>query len=307
MVLRPFDQIGTHAALGVERCARGRIGGQFNGPDQTQTACVAHERMAFEALDALLQARADFLHMRHDVVALVDAQRFEGDSAGQRMAAVGVAVAEHADLGAGIGNRLVDLVGDIQRGHGHIRRGQHLGHSEHVGLELIDTGAEVLAQAAKGGDHLVDQEQDVVFLQNRLDFGEVARGRDDHAACALHRLGNKGGHGIRPFAQDGVFEFFGQPVHKLRLGFTWQTEAVKVRAADAHDAGQRQVEVLVHGAQAGHGRRRRCDPVVAFVARDDFFLEWFAACVVVVPHQFERGVVGLGTRVRKQHTRMRNR
>ena len=79
------------------------------------------------------------------------------------MAAVGVAVAEDPDLGAGVGNGLVDLVGDVERGHGHIRRGQHLRYGQHVGLKVVDLCAEVLAQAAKGRDDFIDQEQDVVF------------------------------------------------------------------------------------------------------------------------------------------------
>jgi len=65
------------------------------------------------------------------------------------MAAVGIAVAEHADGRTGVGHRLVDALADIQRRHRHIRRGQHLGDSDEVRLQAVDLGAEALAEAAE--------------------------------------------------------------------------------------------------------------------------------------------------------------
>ena len=263
--------------------------------------------MVLELLQALLQPGRDFLHMREHLVGLVDAQGFQCHGAGQRMPAVGVAVTENTDAGAGVGNRLVDLVGKVERRHRDIGRGQHFGDRDHVGFQVKHLGAKSLPQPAETCDDFIDQKQDVVLFQDRLNFRKVARGWNDDAAGALHRLGNEGGDGIGAFAQDRVLQFLGQTIYKLGFGLARQAELVEVRAADAHNAWQRQVEVLVHAGQTRHGSGGSRDTVVALVARDDFLLQRPTLGVVVVAHQFEGGVVGLGTRVGKQHTRHRYR
>ena len=159
-----------------------------------------------------------------------------------------------------------------------------------------------LAQAAEAGDDLVDDEQDVVLLQDRLHALEVARRRDDHAAGALHRLGDEGGDGVGAFAaRSASSSSCARRSTNCASLSPGSAAAVEVRRADAQDAGQRQVEVLVHRGQARHRRRRRGDAVVALLARDDLLLQRPAAGVVVVAHQLERGVVGLRARVGEQH------
>ena len=229
--------------------------------------------------------------MADDVVVGVDAQGFQRHGAGQRVAAVGVAMAEGAHAGAGVGHHLVDRVAHHQRRHRHIGRGQHLGHRHHVGLQVEHVGAEGLAQAAEAGDHLVGDQQDVVLLQHRLDAREVTRRWDDHAARTLHRLGDEGGDGVGAFGGDQVFQLLDQPVDELRLGLAGQAHAVEVRCAHPQDAGQRQVEVLVHRGQARQRRGRGRHAVVALLPSDDLLLGRLAACVVVVAHQLEGGVV----------------
>jgi len=203
------------------------------------------------------------------------------------------AAREHADGGTRIGHRLVDLVADVQRGHRHVGRGQHLGHGDHVGLEVEHLRAERLAEPPEAGDHLVGDQQDVVLLQDGLDPGEVAGRRHHHAAGALHRLRDEGGHRLRPLALDGVFQFLRQPVDELRLGFSGQAELIEVRAAHAHYVRHGQVEVLVHHRQPRQRRSGQRHPVVTLVAGDDLLLERPTARVVVVANQLEGGVVRL--------------
>jgi hypothetical protein len=202
--------------------------------------------------------------------------------------------------GAGVGHRLVDLVGHVQRRHRHVGRGQHLGHRHQVGLQVEHVGAEALAQAAEAGDDLVGDEQDVVLLQHRLHAGEVARRRDDHAAGALHRLGDEGADGLGAFGRDQRFQLGHQPVDEGGFALAGLGVAVEVRCRHAQHAGQRQVEVLVHRGQARQRRRRRRHAVVALLARDDLLLQRLISGVVVVAHQLERGVVALRARVGEQ-------
>src|SRR3546814_7823478 len=82
-------------------------------------------------------------------------------------------------------------------------------------LEVEGLGGEHIAGAAKAGDHLVRDEQDVVFPKDSLDLGEVGGGGHDDAAGTLHRLGDKGGDGVRAFAQDQRFQIGGEARRKL--------------------------------------------------------------------------------------------
>ena len=157
---------------------------------------------------------------------------------------------KHADGCTRVRDGLIDLICHVQGRHRNIGRRQHFGHGDHVRLQMENLCAKCLSQPAKTGNDLINQKQDVVFLQNRLHFVKVSRRGHDHAAGTLHGLGNEGCHRLGAFAQDGVFQFLRQPVNELALGFAWQSKLVQMGAAHPDDAGQGKVKVLMHRCQA---------------------------------------------------------
>jgi hypothetical protein len=50
------------------------------------------------------------------------------------------------------------------------------------------------AQPPEAADHLIRHQQDAVFAADGLHARPIAPGRDHHAACALHRFADEGGH-----------------------------------------------------------------------------------------------------------------
>ena len=88
------------------------------------------------------------------------------------------------------------------------------------------------AEAAEAGDHLVDDQQQVVAIADRAHALEPARRRDDHAAHPLHRLGDDGADAVRALARHHRLELVGAGEPAGRVGLA-QLAAVAVRARDA--------------------------------------------------------------------------
>ena len=62
------------------------------------------------------------------------------------------------------------------------------------------------------------------------------------------------------------------------------------------DIRYRQVEMGMKRWQTGEATRRDGDAVEAAPTRDDLLAFWTADEIVVVPHELDLGVVGIGTR-----------
>ena len=84
--------------------------------------------------------------------------------------------------------RLGDAVGGDHRAHRRVRAGEALGGRDDVGLVVVALGAEPLAQAAPGADHLVGDQQHVVLVADLAHALEVALGRGEAAAGVLDGL-----------------------------------------------------------------------------------------------------------------------
>jgi len=80
-------------------------------------------------------------------------------------------------------------------------------------------------------------------------------------------------------------------------------EAEEMRAGSVQHPRQRQVERLVKRQDAGEAAGRRGEAVIRAEPRDDLLLLGLAAQVVVVAHQLEIGVVGVGTGGAEKHLR----
>ena len=119
------------------------------------------------------------------------------------MGAVGVGV--HPGLAALL-HRVRDLVADADAAEGEVARRDGLGELDHVGLDAPVLQAEHPAGAAEPGDDLVRDQQHVVPGADLADAREVVGLGRDHAAAALHRLGDEHGDRLRPFGEDGLLQ-----------------------------------------------------------------------------------------------------
>ncbi len=211
-----------------------------------------------------------------------------------------------ADLLAFGDHGLVDRLRDHQRRDRQKSGRERLCHGDHVGLELERLRAPHVCGAVEPADDLVDDEQEVVFLEDRLDFVEIGRRRNDHAAGTHDRLGDEGGDRLGILAQDQLLEILGEPGRKRLLAFARMGEAVMMRAVGVDDAGDRQIEIALVCGKAGQACRGDGDAVIGFHPRNDLLLLRPAERVVVVPDQLHRRVVRLRAGVGEEHLRHRH-
>ena len=217
-----------------------------------------------------------------------------GDAGGSadRMGGIGPAVADGAELVGALVQHLPHLVADDRARQRRIGRGQALGDGDEVGLDAVMVGAEHRAEAAEAGDDLVGDQQDVVFLEHRLDLLPVAGGRRHDAAGAEDRLADEGGDGIRPFAR----------IISSSLSAQW---ARTLPRSSSGRRGGNSRALRCAGSARGRSKAlwKRSRPVsepvidagavIAAPARDDLLLLRPAEDVVVVPDQLDVGLVGV--------------
>ncbi len=161
--------------------------------------------------------------------------------------------------------------------------------------------------AIEAADHLVDDEQDVVFLQDRLNRLEIALGRWHHPAGAEERLGDEGGHRVGALLRDQRFEIGGEARAELLLGLAGRGKMIVMRAVGVQDIGNRQIEGLLCISKAGQAAGRDRYAVISALAGDDLLLLRTAENVVVIPDQLDLGVVRLRPGIGEEHLRHRNR
>ena len=197
----------------------------------------------------------------------------------------------------------VDLVRDHQGGDRHVGGRESLRAGQHVRLELERLAPPAVAGPPEAADHLVGDEQHVVFPEHRLDLLEVGSGRDDDPTRPLHGLREEGGAGLRALGEDQVLEALRHAGRKRLLALPGLRELVVMGMVGVPEPLQGKVEVGVHEGLAGEAHRRRGRPVVALGAADDLLLLRLADGVVVVPDELDRGVVGLRPGRLEQHLR----
>ena len=147
------------------------------------------------------------------------------------------------------------------------------------------------AKAAKAGDHLVGDQQDVVAVQHLLDRGPVALGRRHDAAGAKHRFADEGRDGVGPFAFDQRLQLGHAMGDEIRLDLVNVGAAIVIGRLGMQDLRQRQVELLVKQFKPGQRSGHQARAVIAAPARDDLLLLGPSKDVVVVPDQLDVGFV----------------
>ena len=110
------------------------------------------------------------------------------------------------------------------------------------------------------------------FLRTRLDLVEWARRRHQHAAGSHHRLGDEGGHGVRPFLLDQGIELFRAAARRGFLAFARLGVAIVVRTAGMHDAAIGEIKIAMIVRQPGQAGAGDGDAVMALMRETIFFL-----------------------------------
>ena len=204
----------VHRFLGVT------VRDQFGTAEQPKPAHIADHAVLFlqgqKVVDQLRAPRGGVLQK---------AFFFDDGHVFQRRRRAGGAAAEGGDV-AEIVQGIVcvvlehrkDLFGRHHAGDGGIARGHALGHGHEVGLDAVVLIAEPGAGAPDAADHLVDVQEDVVFLADLADALPIAfGGRDDAAACG-DGFKAEPAHGVGAFAQDDFLDLVRGPFAVV-LGF----------------------------------------------------------------------------------------
>ena len=108
------------------------------------------------------------------------------------MAGIGIAVADRGLAGLVLFEHLRHRLGDHHRAKREIAVGDGLGGAQEIRLHAPKARAGPCAGAAKGGDHLVGDQQNTIAAADRLDTRHEAGMRRDHAARAENWLHDKG-------------------------------------------------------------------------------------------------------------------
>ena len=97
---------------------------------------------------------------------------------------------------------LPNFVGHDRAGQRRVGRGQTFGDGDDVGAHAVMVRPEHRAETTEPRHDLIRDQQDVVFVQHRLNGLPVTCGRGHDAACAQHRFADESGDGVGAFAFD---------------------------------------------------------------------------------------------------------
>ena len=126
-----------------------------------------------------------------------------------------------------------------------------------------------------------------------LDAVEIAFGRQENAARAHDRLGDKGGNRLGPLARDQRLEIAYYAGGEGLLVFALLGETVEMRAGGMENPLDRKIESLVKGRDAGEASGGIGQAVIAAKPGYHLLLLRPAEQIVVIAHQLEIGVVGV--------------
>ena len=188
---------------------------------------------------------------------------------------------------------LPDPIRDDRPRQRRIGRGQPLGDGHEIGLHIVVIGAKHRPQAAKACHHLIGHQQDVMALQHLLDRGPIALWWWHNAARAQDRLADKGRDGVSAFGQDQRLEAGCALGRKFKLGLIAVFATKVIGRIGVKDIVQRQIELVVKHRKPGHRPCHHPRAMIAAPARDDLFLLRTAKDVVVIPDQFDVGLIGI--------------
>ena len=277
------------------------IGLELDGADQPDIADVDDVRQALERVDGLLPIGRKLRRARQQSLLLVDLERRDGGGAGDRVARIGIAVEEIDGLLRAAHEGVVDLRLHEHRAHRNGAVGDALRRGDDVGRDVEIVGAERRAEAAEGGDDLIEDQQDVVLGADRGEALQIALGRDQHAGRAGHRLDDDGGDGRGVVQRHETLEIVGKLGAMLGLAAAEGVAGEIVGVAKMVDAGEQRAEHLAVVGDAADRGAAEIDAVIAALAADQARLRRVALRPVIGERDLERGLDRLRARVGEEH------
>ena len=198
----------------------------------------------------------------------VEVERGDRRRRRQRVGAVGIAV-EQLNPGGGIAHHgIVDLAPHCDRAHRHGGVGQPLGHGDEVGRDPEPLRRGRPADPAEGGDHFVEDQQDIVPIADVAQPLEIALRRDQHPGRARHRLDNHRRDRVRPVERDNPFQVIRQLRPVLRQAAREGVAGKVVGVAHVVDPRQQGAELAPVADNPAGRDSAGPDPVVASLAPD---------------------------------------
>ena len=255
---------------------------------------------AFQAMHRRFKMRLQRPGAGEQVLFRIGVEGPQRGGAGQRVARIGIAVEELDRRVRALQHRVVDVAADAHRAHGHGGVGHALGHADHVRLHAEPLRRKGRADPAKARDHLVEDEEDVVFGTDGAQALQVPLRRGKDAGRPGHRLDDHRGDGGGVVQGDDLFQRVGVlgPMLGQALG-----EGVAGKVVGVRQVVHLQQVVEVHPVlgQAPHGDAAKIDAVIAPLAPDQPGLVPLAPRALVGECDLKRRIHGLRARVGEEH------
>ena len=199
----------------------------------------------------LVQIGPDFSGVGDQVQVVNHLQVRDTGSGTDRMCRIGPAVANGAELVGAVFQNLPDLVRDDRPRQRRIGRSQALGDGDDIRLDAVMLRAKHGPQPSETGDDLVGDQQDIVFLEHRLNRGPVACRRRNDTARSQHGFADESRNRIRTLGEDQFFKLGGTMGRELFLGLVHVSATEVIRRFGMDHLRQRQVKFLVEQLQPG--------------------------------------------------------
>ena len=183
-----------------------------------------------------------------------------------------------------------NLIGNHHPAQREIPAGDTLGERHDVRLDPPSAEGEPPSGASEAGDHLVGDKEDLVSRADFADLREIIVRRNDDSACALNRLRNESGHGVRAFVQDRLFESSCRCGPDALARFR-PFEPVGMRSRNVHKAGDARLEHFPVSLNSSRAHRGQRDAVIRVPAGDDLHFLRLSLDSPVEPDCFERALV----------------
>ncbi len=154
-------------------------------------------------------------------------------------------MADHPVFIRSLFQHLPNPVRDDRARQRRIGRGQPLRNRDEIRLHLIVIRSEHPAQPTKTGHDLIRDQQDIVFLQYRLNSLPITRRRWHDAPGSQHWLTDKGRNGVWPFGKDQPFQRLGALAGERLGALALICAAIVIRGLGVDHERQWQIELLV--------------------------------------------------------------
>ena len=194
-----------------------------------------------------------------------------------------------------VGERRGDLARDDRGPERRVAARDALRDRQDVGRRAPVVEAEHAARPAEPGDHLVDDQEDAVAGADVAQRREVAVVGHLDRLPERDRLGDHGGHGVGPLAQDRALDVAGA-LERASAVDGAEAAAPGRRLGHVDEPRHERRERLARLGDAGRRHRAVRRAVVGAVAADDLHPVWPALTAVIGPNDLERRLVRLAAR-----------